>query len=592
MSTAASETTARPEAERPGFARGIRARIAQRLSLWAGHADDASVPWLLTVPAAVALCGATVALLWFGYVATREWAQSAKVVAEGRGREAAALVSAAIERDIGGAASMLLVPVDWAAVQQRPRKALQNVARTFASFPYAESVVIWTSALDTDIDAITAFYRADRRPPWLSESPTEDPFPVLVASNPEPLKPVLGRMQHLAGPRRFTVLHTEIAGVPYQIVAHLVYSPTAPYNLLGAIAFTVNLKWVREDYFGPLLEQVEQIGRYGSSVSFAVSDESGRTIAATADLKQDVGALTRPFQLLFINRDLLGRAGPDELPIWKISVRSRNAPTGALTDAGRTFLLLSATAGASMLALLITVRSVQARATVAMMKSDFVSAVTHDLKTPLSVVSLVAETLATGRYPSADHVPKYAQMLALEARRLTQSIDHLLTYARYSDGRHHVVNNATDIELGDVVDEAVENFRTPLTQGDFALSVDVPHDLVVRVDRTAIVLAIDTVIDNAIKYSESRKSLKVIAVRSRRKALLSITDEGIGIGPDDLRHVFNRFYRGRNAVKTGSGLGLAIARRILRHHGGDVSIRSTEGVGTTVSFALPLVKRT
>jgi signal transduction histidine kinase len=568
-----------------------RFSVVERLRLWAGHADDASVPWLFTVPAAIALCGAMAALLWFGYVATREWAQSTRVVAEGRGREAAALVSAAIDRDMGGAASMLLVPVDWVAVQQRPRKVLLDVARTFASFPYAESVVIWTMRPD-GVEAMTAFYRADRRPPWLSGAGTEDPFPVLEAANPEPLKPVLPRLRAQAvAPRPFTILNTEVAGVPYQFVAHLIYSPIAPFRLLGAIGFTVNLKWVREEYFGPLLDQVEQIGRYGASVSFAVSDERGKSIAATTQSAPDVPAVTRPFQLLFIDPDLLGRRRPEQLPTWTITVRSRDAPTGALADATRTFLLLSATAVASVLALLITVRSVQARAKVATMKSDFVSAVTHDLKTPVSVVSLVAETLAKGRFLSQEHVLKYAQMLSIEAGRLTQSIDHLLAYARYSDGRHHVVNNAAAVELGDVVDEAVEHFRVPLEEGGFSVDIDVPHGLVVHVDRAAIVLALDAVLDNAIKYSESRKTLKVAAVRQDHRAILSVADHGIGVSVEDLRHVFNRFYRGRNAVKTGSGLGLAIARRILRHHGGDVSITSAEGAGTTVSFALPLTGR-
>ena len=273
-------------------------------------------------------------------------------------------------------------------------------------------------------------------------------------------------------------------------------------------------------------------------------------------------------------------------------MRARGATGGALIDAGRTFFVLSATAAASVLALLLTVRSVQARARVALMKSDFVSAVTHDLKTPVSVISLVAETLAKGRYLSPEHVTKYAQMLALEAGRLTKSIDHLLTYARYSDGRRHVMNNSADVELGEVVEEALENFRVPLEDGGFSVDVDVPHGLVVNLDRRAIVLALDTVIDNALKYSESRKTLKIAAIRRRGKAILSVADEGIGISVADLRHVFDRFYRGRNAVKTGSGLGLAIARRILRHHGGDVRIHSVEGIGTTIDFTLPLVRHT
>jgi len=275
------------------------------------------------------------------------------------------------------------------------------------------------------------------------------------------------------------------------------------------------------------------------------------------------------------------------------SVRVYGYPTAtaqaALTGASRMLALIALAAIASVIALLQTVRAVRASVRLASMKSDFVSAVTHELKTPLATVRLVGDTLARGSYTSPEAIQEYARLLSQEASRLSQSIDHLLTYARYADDESPKQLERVSIDLSDLVEDALDRFRPTLVEGGFVTTVDVPRELPrVFADPRAVTQVLEIVMDNAIKYSGDARALEIAACPQASLVQLTITDHGIGIHPDDLSHVRERFFRGRNVRGSGSGLGLAIAQRILQHHGGDLRIRSKVGTGTEVDVLLPI----
>jgi signal transduction histidine kinase len=239
----------------------------------------------------------------------------------------------------------------------------------------------------------------------------------------------------------------------------------------------------------------------------------------------------------------------------------------------------------SAISLLFTVRAAQVSANLAVMKSDFVSAVTHELKTPVALIRLVGDTLASGRYASERVVHEYAQLLSQEALRLSHSIDSLLTYAKYSDARSTSAN-LRRVDLKAVLDSALERYTPRLSSSDFQLTVDVPDGLEVMADAAGLVQVMENIIDNAIKYSGDVPALRITACRVGIQVRLTFSDNGIGVAVDDLRHVFEQFYRGRNAKKGGSGLGLAIAQRIMDHQRGQIELRSASGVGTDVILSL------
>jgi signal transduction histidine kinase len=135
----------------------------------------------------------------------------------------------------------------------------------------------------------------------------------------------------------------------------------------------------------------------------------------------------------------------------------------------------------------------------------------------------------------------------------------------------------------------MSEFRYRLETDRFEVSIDVPADLPsVRADASALSLAIGNLLDNAIRYSEERRRVAVSARPAGRDIVLTVTDAGVGIPPDEVDRVTQKFFRGSAAVSGGSGLGLAITQRIVADHGGGLLIQSQVGVGTTVTLTLPI----
>ena len=179
---------------------------------------------------------ATTALVGFGYIATRGWVQSTTSVVEGRASEALALVGVALNRDMKGAWTTVLVPTDLPAIEEDPPYTMrQSVARAFATFPYPESFLVWRASARGE-GTIDAFNRTERWPTWDHGVPPDDPFPVAIVQDPPALKAVVAalraRPEAQAG---FVSIDADIDGVPYQVVAHLLFATSEPHALLRRV---------------------------------------------------------------------------------------------------------------------------------------------------------------------------------------------------------------------------------------------------------------------------------------------------------------------------------------------------------------------
>ena len=140
-----------------------------------------------------------------------------------------------------------------------------------------------------------------------------------------------------------------------------------------------------------------------------------------------------------------------------------------------------------------------------------------------------------------------------------------------------------------LIEEATHGFRRQLADGDFDVQVTVPADIPpVRADRTALVLALDNLIDNAIRHSGSAKSVAIRASTENGHVRFDVVDRGTGISPDELPRVRRRFVRGRTARGDGNGLGLAIVNRIATDHNGALQMTSEVGIGTTATLLIPV----
>ncbi|MBA3819822.1 MAG: HAMP domain-containing histidine kinase [Deltaproteobacteria bacterium] len=225
------------------------------------------------------------------------------------------------------------------------------------------------------------------------------------------------------------------------------------------------------------------------------------------------------------------------------------------------------------------------------LKSEFISNVSHELKTPLSIISMFGEMLAEGRTKSPEQAHEYAEIIWRESVRLGRLIDNVLDFAKIERGMG-VYEFADDMDIGEVVDRAIELSGRRVQAAEMSLEVDVEPDLpLVRLDANAYTLAVLNLIDNAIKYAHDGKKIALSLERQGNRIVMAIRDWGAGIDPEEHERIFERFYRAR-AIRLkpirGSGIGLALVQHIARAHHGDVEVASTPGQGSTFSIWIPI----
>jgi signal transduction histidine kinase len=537
--------------------------------------------------AALICCGLCL-LAWFGYRATDQWQQSAALLASHRGDEAADLLTRALIRDMYGVqTSILNSPEQNRQAFDPPYEANDLVALAFARYPYPEFFFAWTPSSDGTV----VFARTDRLPRWLRSHQRTDVYPVEVHRNPPQLEALRRRVgSDIAARRRYSIFDTPIDGVPHQVVALLVYEGVTRQRLDRVFGVAVNLEWARNNYFNDILQQVAQIPGNASVTSFAVIDEHGRRVAGTLDPFSGQTIATRTFPVLFFDPTLVAVNPPGDLAqrSWKVAATASGDPTFALAARGARRSLFVVGAGVALLALslIATARAARASAEVATVRADFVATVTHELKTPLSTIRAVGETLVRGRVKTDCDLNRYAHLLVREERRLTRLVNNLLAYSRVTDVTE--VYSFEALQPAALIAEATQGFRRELTDGDIRLETEVAPDTTdVRADRTAIVLALDNLIDNAIRYSGDAKTVSVRASSDANHVRFDVVDQGVGIPADELPQVRRRFVRGRTARGPGNGLGLAIVNRIAADHGGALEIASEVGGGTTATLIVP-----
>jgi signal transduction histidine kinase len=254
------------------------------------------------------------------------------------------------------------------------------------------------------------------------------------------------------------------------------------------------------------------------------------------------------------------------------------------------FLLI---AGILIFGLVLTIRSVSHELELARMKSDFVSTISHEFKSPLTSIRQLAEMLQSGRVPSEERRQKYYDVLLEQSERLALLTDNILSLARIEEGRAEFTFESTDISV--LLTEVVTSIQERVRHEGFDIVLNVEGALpLLAVDRTALSQAVTNLIDNAIKYSGDSRKISVSSSVEEQVLAIAVQDFGVGIKKEDIPRLFERFYRGGDeltrAVK-GSGLGLTLVKEIVEAHRGQVHVASEPGKGSMFSIRLPLPQR-
>jgi signal transduction histidine kinase len=261
-----------------------------------------------------------------------------------------------------------------------------------------------------------------------------------------------------------------------------------------------------------------------------------------------------------------------------VSARRRNLLTGGLA----LLLLVIVAAG------YVVYRAVNRELGVAHLQSDFVAAVSHEFRTPLTAMCHLTELLEEGETPE-DRLRVYYRALGKESRRLRGMVESLLDFARMEAGRQ--VYRLEDVDMPSLVRRVVDEFREESPTDAQRIAFEAPDNgLFACADREAISRAVWNLLDNAMKYSPDSSAVRVVVKAEPQEISIAVEDHGAGMSRDDQRRVFGKFVRGAAArvlnVK-GTGIGLAMVDHIVKGHGGTIHVQSEPGRGSCLTIVLP-----
>jgi two-component system sensor histidine kinase SenX3 len=225
-------------------------------------------------------------------------------------------------------------------------------------------------------------------------------------------------------------------------------------------------------------------------------------------------------------------------------------------------------------------------------RRDFVANISHELKTPIGALSILSEAvLEASNDPEA--IAKFASRMQTEAKRLSELVQEIIDLSRLQDD--DPLKNGRSFDLAEVISEAVDQSRLNAEKRKITLAYESFEEAKILGDRNQVTMAVHNLVENAINYSPDSTRVAITLKTKNGLAEVSVSDQGIGIPEKDLERIFERFYRvdpARSRLTGGTGLGLSIVKHIATNHGGDVSLWSVEGAGSTFTIRFPLISDT
>jgi signal transduction histidine kinase len=475
-----------------------------------------------------------------GYVSLRQWQVSAELLLREQARDMAAMAADKVEMVLRRADDDMLTRLqETVATGIEPRRldaflAATPLVRRLYLFDGAGALLYPRPPAPDDAKLATTLLREVSRPVWER------------------------------GGRRAILVGDEA------VVAGLLRAPDGGAVLAVACR---DVDAVRRDVFAPALGGLE------APSLVAVLDQADRPVYARAPVVGAERVAVAPFREAF--------------PGWRLALYQ--APGASPRDSVRRQVMLFTGALGVLVVVIVagvlaTWRLVRRETEMARLKSDFVANVSHDLKTPLSVIRMFGETLEMGRVADEPRRREYYRVITRESERLSRLIDNVLDFSRIEGGRRRYERVPTAVEP--LVRDTLAAFEYPLAQQGFKVDVDIASDLPdVAVDPDAVGQALANLVDNAIKYSGDERVLRVTAARVGDEVAISVVDHGIGIAAGEHARIFEKFYRvGRSDTvgRRGSGVGLALVRHVAEAHGGRVTVESRPGAGSCFTLWLPL----
>jgi signal transduction histidine kinase len=549
-------------------------------------ADRKPEPVLFVIAALVA---AAILVVYLQYRAITSLRHEAEMVVLGVSNSAASALATTIARTLSGPVEVLNSVNQPDLNAGRMDLVVEAFRHGFAEYPQIERFFLWHRLSDAIAPNEVIFF--DRRAG--AEQPRAigrgEPSDLTSFYRDSAVGRVLyGEMlAHMAQRNYAAIEHDTASGHYISVIRVFWASPRreTPFTVLG---FMVDVADVREGLFADLHRQQFAsllAGTYDLKVR--ILDEDGREVFASGrPLPQLSGSAT--FRLQFFPEGIRGRMAPaPPSPVWSVLVGPSGDPPLTFFPATQAYWLAGVSIALIVLALGFAVQGHRRSKQLARMQSDFIAHMSHQLKTPLSLLSAVLETIRLERVKSPQKLARYYEILWEQTDRLSSLVERILEFSRVK--RRGTSYEFERLDLADLVRETVEAFRRSLEPDGFDFEVIASGAPIVWADPAALEQALVNLLDNAVKYAGETRTIRVDVSAGPAAATIAVIDRGIGIPADERPHIFDRFYRGSGARmnRRGFGLGLAICAELVAAHGGRVLVESEPGRGSTFTIKLP-----
>jgi signal transduction histidine kinase/tetratricopeptide (TPR) repeat protein len=367
-----------------------------------------------------------------------------------------------------------------------------------------------------------------------------------------------------------------IDDIPY-LVASVMLPGTKDVDLSSLVGAKTDHEYLIDSVLHPLIDGMQ----FSENTNVVISDLAGRPMLGNKDESTGSPTVTEFFD--------------NNFPPWKIEFFRDRTSSFAGINLRKSFyfwtivvLLIVLTFGAALI-----MRTIAHEMEVLKIKSDFVSSVSHEFKTPLTSIRTLIERLQDGKVEDNTKMKQYFSVIAQDTDKLTRMVGNILDFSKIEEGKREY--DFVETDLTQLVSHQIQAFQKDELLKEFSIQAVVQEGIPqLPIDTDALSQVLNNLLDNAVKFSSDKKEIEIHLRKEKENVILEVKDLGIGIPPDEVDRIFDKFYQGKNALKQtvkGAGLGLTLVKHAVEAHGGRVSVKSKVGEGSTFSLIFPIKRK-
>ena len=346
---------------------------------------------------------------------------------------------------------------------------------------------------------------------------------------------------------------------------------------IGLLGVKIKEQYLIEDVIPDAIDNIQ----FSDKMDIVISHLSGKTLRGEKNSSTELATTTEFFE--------------DNFPPWRIEIFQRGGEAIGALDIKRNFYFWTIITLVVVLIFggVLISRTIAQEMTVLKLKSDFVSSVSHEFKSPLTSIKALTDRLQEGKVKDSEKMKQYFSLITQDVDRLTRLVRNVLDFSKIEEGKKEYEFVETDV--AQLVTERVEDFKKEEFSKGLKIQAQISENIpCIGIDKEALSQVLNNLLDNAVKFSPDRKDITVNVRKDNTNVFIEVKDRGIGIPPHELNKIFDKFYQGRSTLRQsvkGTGLGLALVKHTVKAHGGRIAVNSQIGEGSTFYISLPIQKK-